>query len=548
MKKITFILLLSGFAAFAQTENIVTTDGFKTAVHQANAGKITFMPENIPLENYTEKDFLATFELKRSANLNIRVFMDNSITNYLHRLAPELPHEVLTQNGNYQFLFIVDGNLVYTENLHPGAGLDKNTTTTFRVPLISTKNEDFWSIYMWQRFMGNGGEKALTKGRHNLKIEMRCWLKPEGEEQARIGALIAQGTIELIIKPEEATARQIAIQQIQPGSGWPVSKASYDKKIIKALNEKIATDAFKSITGIAVIKDGELLLEEYFNSAARNTLHDTRSVGKSFASVMMGMAIADGYIKDENQTLDAFYDLKTYANYSPKKSAVRIKDLLMMGSAFKGSDMDGNSPGNEENMYPTDNWVKFALDLPVDDAKTNGAQWDYFTAGVVVLGDIIDKSVPGGLDKYSAEKLFQPLGIQNYQWQYTPQKVASTAGGLQMPVLDFARFGQLYKNNGAWNGKQLLPEKWIGQTFTKQLPVTGRDNEFYGFLFWNKTYTANGKTYEAFYCSGNGGNRIVIFQNLPLVIVITAKAYNKPYAHPQADKIIEEYLLKAVLQ
>lgn len=56
-------------------------------------------------------------------------------------------------------------------------------------------------------------------------------------------------------------------------------------------------------------------------------------------------------------------------------------------------------------MYPTDNWVKFALDLPMNKAKKNGGQWDYFTAGVVVLGDILDKSVPGGLEKYAAEKL-----------------------------------------------------------------------------------------------------------------------------------------------
>jgi len=199
-------------------------------------------------------------------------------------------------------------------------------------------------------------------------------------------------------------------------------------------------------------------------------------------------------------------------------------------------------------MYPTDNWVRFTLNLPMDATKKNGAQWDYFTAGVVVLGDIINQSVPGGLEKYSAQKLFNPLGIQNYAWQHTPQGVANTAGGLQMSVLDYAKFGQLYKNNGVWNGKRLLSEKWIRQTFSKKVHIPKRENEFYGLLFWNKTYTVNGKDYEAFYCSGNGGNRIVIFRDLPLVMVVTATAYNKSYAHPQTDQIISEYLLKAVLK
>lgn len=83
---------------------------------------------------------------------------------------------------------------------------------------------------------------------------------------------------------------------------------------------------------------------------------------------------------------------------------------------------------------------------------------------------------------------------------------------------------------------------------TRQIQITGRDNQFYGYLFWNKTFTIDGKNYEAFYCAGNGGNAILIFKDLPVTIVVTARAYNKPYAHPQADKIVREYLLPAIIK
>lgn len=73
-------------------------------------------------------------------------------------------------------------------------------------------------------------------------------------------------------------------------------------------------------------------------------------------------------------------------------------------------------------------------------------RWDYFAAGVVVLGDLTHKSVPDALEKYSSEKLFQPLRIKNYKWQFTPQKVVNTAGSLQLRSLDLAKYGQLYKN------------------------------------------------------------------------------------------------------
>lgn len=89
-----------------------------------------------------------------------------------------------------------------------------------------------------------------------------------------------------------------------------------------------------------------------------------------------------------------------------------------MSSASEGNDSDMDSEGNEENMYPSHDWVKFTLDLPVDSVG-NKEEWKYLTAGIVLLGDIMDKSVPGGLEKYAGKKLFKPLNIVNYEWQYT---------------------------------------------------------------------------------------------------------------------------------
>ncbi|PLK43120.1 serine hydrolase [Emticicia sp. TH156] len=547
MKKLSLILLLPLFylTANGQSSDLVKTDGMVNALHQANIGRITFMNGNIPLDVYKDSDFLTSFELKPVSDLNIRPFLANSITNYLHQLAPGLSEEELNKKGNYQFSFYVVGRLIYKENLHHGAGLRKSTTTTFRVPLTTSSGEDWWAVYMFNRFMMNGGETALTEGDHQFRLEMRPYINT-GE--IKVGDLIAQGELKLIIKTPVLTKEQTEVQPIQPNSGWQISNAAIDKQKIEDLNKNIHLNKFKEITGIVVIKEGKLLLEEYFNKEERTTLHNPRSVGKSFASTMTGIAIHDGYIKSESETLKSFYNLKQFANYSPGKDSVKISDLLSMSSAFDASDNNSDSPGNEENMYPTANWVKFALDLPMDKGKANGKQWDYFTAGVVVLGDILHQSVPGGLQKYADTKLFKPLGIKNYEWQFTPQHVANTAGGLRLSALDFARYGELYRNKGVYKGKQILPKEWVAKTFTKYLPIPGRTNEYYGYLFWNKTYVVNGKSYETFYCTGNGGNKIYVFQNIPLTIVITAKAYGRPYAHPQVDKMMQEYILPAVLK
>ncbi|PTT75912.1 serine hydrolase domain-containing protein, partial [Chryseobacterium sp. HMWF001] len=500
----------------------------------------------IPLENIKESDFLKTMIFQEDKNFDIRIFLDNSLVNYLHQLDSSLTVDELLKKGNYQFSFTVDGKLIYTENLNTGAGTaeSKKTKTSFRIPFFSTTNEDSWGRYLWMRFyLANGGIDALETGNHVLKIEIKPYLKTS---TLKIGNVIATGEIQLTIPPKNVSEDQIAIQKIMPKSGWKVYEEKFNHEKIRALNQKITENRFRDITGIVVIKNEKLLLEEYFNGYKRDSLNDTRSVGKSFSSALMGIAIKDGYIKNENQSLKEFYDLKEFNNYSPKKDSITIKSLLTMSSGFDGNDQDEESPGNEENMYPTDNWVKFVLNLPMSENKT-GKTWNYFTAGVVLTGDILDRSVPKGLEHYAQKKLFQPLGITNYKWQFTPQQKPSLAGGLKMNALDFAKFGQLYKNNGIWNGKSILDRNWIKKSFTNYF-TDNKDFEGYGYLFWRKVYKVGGKSFETYQSNGNGGNKIIIFTALPVVMVITAKAYNKPYAHLQVDRMVQEYLLPAVCE
>ncbi|MNU85231.1 Beta-lactamase [compost metagenome] len=548
MTKQLFFLLLFIFTfgtSFGQLSNIVKCDSISYQVHKEHIGTIAFMKEIIPIERFKESDFLKSVELKPKMDLNLRIFMGNSLTNYLHVLAPGLSAEELTQSGNYQFTFLVDGVKIYEENLNAGAGSaeSKNQRTVFRIPLISPSGEDSWGVFLWNRFWSSGGEDAFSAGEHILKIEIRPYVK---QTAFLVGELIAKGQIQVRVPAVVIDEKLARIQAIRSQKDWSVSTDRIDTAKIEELNRNILANTYKDLTSIVVIKDGKLLLEEYFNGASRNSLHDTRSVGKSFASTLMGMAIRDGYIRNEEQYLSAFYDLKKYQNSSPVKDSITLKDLLTMNAAFQAFDRDESSPGNEEKMYPTPNWVDFTLNLPIDETKIQEKRWEYFTAGVVLLGDVLNQSVPNSLKQYASQNLFKPLGISNYKWQFTPQKVVNTAGGLQLRSLDLAKYGQLYQNKGLWNGKQLLPKEWVEKSLSHQTMIS--KDEFYGYLFWNKTYKVNGKNYEVYYCSGNGGNKVIVFKDQPFVIVITATAYNKPYGHTQVDKIIQNYLIPALVR
>lgn len=537
------LFLMSGLY-FGQINNIIDPEPAINTIHKKYTGNIIFLSKAISLDSLKEADFLTQEVFQEDKDLNLRIFLNNSLVNYLHQLEPSLAADELLKKGNYQFNFYIDGTLTYTENLNPGAGTteDKKKKTTFRIPLISSKNEDSWGRYLWMRFyLVNGGIDQLNEGNHLLKVEIKPYLKAT---TLKVGNTIASGEIHLTIPKKNISEQQIAIQTINPNSGWKVSEEKLDKEKIRLLNKKIAENRFRNITGIVVIKNEKLLVEEYFSNSARDSLQDTRSVGKSFASALTGIAIKEGYLKSENQMLKDFYDLKQFKNYSSHKDSMTIKSLLTMSSGFDGNDADEESPGNEENMYPTDHWVRFTLDLPATKNKI-GKNWQYFTAGVVVTGDILNQSVPKGLENYAEQKLFHPLGIKNYKWQYTPQQKPSLAGGLRMRALDFAKFGQLYKNKGIWNGHNIIDKNWIKKSFTNYF-TNDKDFEGYGYLFWRKVYRVGNQSFEAYQCSGNGGNKIIIFTEIPVVMVITAKAYNTSYAHSQADKIVQEYLLPAI--
>ncbi|WP_316749303.1 serine hydrolase [Pedobacter gandavensis] len=541
-------LLFFYCGAIAQVGNVKKHPLVTDPVQKGNIGKIVFTAQPIDLDKFDKSVAMQQYELTNKSNLFMTVFLGNTMTGYLQQLAPGSDTSALVKAGNYQFSFFVDDKLVYQTNLLPGAPRAhvQHTATVWTKPLIDNQHEgSWWSQSAWNRFMFNGGDQALTEGSHILKIELRPYLK---SASITVGDVIASGKLNLAVKRKPfVDVAKIKLNTIKSYDGFSPSKLSFDQDKIKTLKANIDADVFRHITSVVVIKNGQILIEEYFNNATRDSLHDVRSVGKSFASTLTGIAINDGFLKSENQTLSDFYDLKSYDHYSAKKANTSLKEFLTMSSDFDGNDDDGDSPGNEENMYPTADWVKFGLDLPVDTLKYQG-QWHYFTIGAMLTGSILDKLVPVSLENYAAEKLFKPMNITRYEWQYTPQKVVSTAGGIRMKALDLAKYGQLYKNDGLWNGKQLVPKKWVGNTFTKHVAITGKPDEFYGYLFWNKKYHVKGKSYEAFYCSGNGGNKVFVFKDQPLVVVITATAYGTAYAHAQVDKMMVEYILPAVVE
>ncbi len=292
-----FLLVLLLLTAF-QSISVAQT----SQPPQHNKGRILFSASSVNWRTATPDAYLQQYELTNSSNLYITAFIDQPLTKHMQQLAPALTVDSLHRTSGYRFTLYVDNKKIYTSDIL-GAPLPamRDTETVLNQPLIDNGREGAWWTQFWGRFLANGGDSALTDGRHLLKMEIR----PHVHDVA--GEIIAAGELSLQVnrKPVIDVSR-VTLNPVKPYPGIDVSTAPFDLNKIKTLKGKIVLNEFKRINGIVVLKNGKLLIEEYFNGSGRDSLHDSRSVGKSFASTMTGLAIRDGYLKGVQQPLKDF--------------------------------------------------------------------------------------------------------------------------------------------------------------------------------------------------------------------------------------------------
>jgi CubicO group peptidase (beta-lactamase class C family) len=292
-----------------------------------------------------------------------------------------------------------------------------------------------------------------------------------------------------------------------------------------------------------LVKNGKLILEEYFYNYNHEKLHQIRSVTKSIGSVLTGIAIDQGFIRSENETIYPYFK-----SYEPKEGwdarvkKVNLKSLMTMTSGYDCDDIKGKF-NCERNMYKSDDWVEYALSLPM--AYNPGEHWAYNSASLWLVGEIISKesnmSMPDFADKY----LFEPLGITDFQWWFSPKGKAMLAGGSEMRPRDMAKFGCMVLNDGRWKATQIVSKEWIEKS-TKEHVRNSGGFWGYGYLWWiGKTIIKN-QDIETIIASGNGGQKIYIFPKFELVAVFTGGNYGSNLSS-QPDQMLINYILPAMI-
>jgi len=197
-------------------------------------------------------------------------------------------------------------------------------------------------------------------------------------------------------------------------------------------------------------------------------------------------------------------------------------------------------PRNSEiAMERSPDRYRFILERPF--VTEPGTVWKYKGGATALLAHLISKGTETPLIDFARVNLFDPLGINDFEWVSGMNREPSAASGLRLRPRDLAKIGQLMLNRGRWGEQQIVPAEWIDASTEPRLPV---DDEIeYGYQWW----LGKGRDGQPWVGGfGNGGQRVIIMSSREMVVTVMAGSYNSSDARKLIVSIIGEFLLPAL--
>lgn len=288
----------------------------------------------------------------------------------------------------------------------------------------------------------------------------------------------------------------------------PEEQGISSQAVLDFVNE--AEKNIHELHSLMLLRHGRVVAEGWWSPYKPELPHMLWSLSKSFTSTAVGLAVAEGRLTIEDKVL-SFFPEEAPNVISEHLAAMRVRDLLSMSTGH-AEDTTG-----AVTTTPDGKWIKAFLALPVEFEP--GTHFVYNICATYMLAAIVQKITGSMLIDYLTPRLFEPLGIEGAAWDVSPEGINTGGFGLSIKTEDIARFGQLYLQKGAWNGKRLLPAEWVEQATAKQIengPGANIDwTQGYGFQFWCAQH-------HAYRGDGACGQFCLVMPDQDAVLAITA--------------------------
>jgi CubicO group peptidase (beta-lactamase class C family) len=248
-------------------------------------------------------------------------------------------------------------------------------------------------------------------------------------------------------------------------------------------------------SGFLVLKDGDLVYEDYQLGHKKGKQHISFSMSKSFVSALMGIAIEEGFVTSIEQSVTDYVPELIGSGYD----GVSIKNVLQMSSGVRFNEDYGDF-NSDINRFSRATAFGHSLDdfsASLVRQREPGTYNHYVSIDTQVLGMVLTRATGKSLTHYLSEKIWQPLGMEHQAfWLADDYDMELALGGLNVSLRDYAKLGWLYLNQGEWtdkqgNTQQIVPKQWVIDSTTADAPhLVAGENDFasstfgYGYQWW----------------------------------------------------------------
>lgn len=274
--------------------------------------------------------------------------------------------------------------------------------------------------------------------------------------------------------------------------------------------------ALPGARSLLVVRNGRLVAERSFAGGDLNRRpHDIKSASKSLLSALVGIALAEGWIDGLDATVAEL--LPGYADgLPPEKRGIALAEVLSMSAGLATTSQEHYGA-----WVSTRDWTRAALARPM--TAEPGAEFTYSTGSSHLVSAILTEATGKSVLALARERLTGPLGITIHSWQRSPEGYYFGGNSLRMTPRDLARLGQLYLQEGRWNGRQVVPASWVSESTARHAEGWPHRYGAYGYLWW----LPPDDPWDSYAAVGYGGQFLYVVPELRMLLVMTSTIAGK---------------------
>jgi CubicO group peptidase (beta-lactamase class C family) len=316
-----------------------------------------------------------------------------------------------------------------------------------------------------------------------------------------------------------------------------------DAALLMAADQRIRTET-PLLSSMVVVRDGHIVFEGYYNGQQVDQPYYIWSVTKSITSIAVGIALQEGVLTGLDQTLGELIPERIPVGADPRVYGITIEQLLTMTAGWQ---WDGRI--NFSLTHVTDDLDAMLTRPMVCDP---GACFEYDSGPSNLLAYIIQHQTGELIADYLGPRLFEPLGIENYEWVTTEYGASRGGGGLIVTPRDLAKLGYLYLNQGVWDGQQIVDPAWVEASTTWKSSgvntLSGANIGYgasYGYHWWVTSIAG----FPAYMGLGYGGQMLYVVPGLDLVVVtgVASTDASTPQNQQNVFPIVEQLVVQSAL-